>query len=73
LFICQVKLIKEPNTNWYYDINYFSPNEKGKIEDLIATTSGKSEDAETVWSDDTIEQEFDFLQTLGGEIEKHEM
>ncbi|HSZ84716.1 MAG TPA: hypothetical protein VK787_01725 [Puia sp.] len=73
LFICQVKLIKEPINGWYYNVNYFSPNEKGTIEHLIATTPEKSEDEETVWSDNTNEHELDFLQTLGREIEKHEM
>jgi hypothetical protein len=73
LFICKVKLIKESAAGWYYEIDYFSPNEKGKIEHLIATIPEKKEDEETIWSDNANENESDFLQTLGREIEKHEM
>jgi hypothetical protein len=73
LFICQVKFITESNAGWYYEIDYFSLNERGKIEHLIAETPEKNEDEETVWSDNGNEYEFDFLQTLGREIEKHKV
>jgi hypothetical protein len=73
LFICQVRLIKQSNDVCNYAVDYFSPNERGKIEHLVATSPEKNEDEETVWSDSTNEHELDFLQTLGKEIEKHEM
>jgi hypothetical protein len=72
LFIGQVKLIKEINNNWNYTIDYFSPNEKGHLERLIANV-GKNEGEETFWSDQTDDHEPDFLQTLGKSIEEHEV
>jgi hypothetical protein len=72
LFICQVKLLKEAESNSYFNIDYFSPNEKGHIEHLTATP-GKDGSEKTTWSEPTGKQEFDFLQTLGKAIEKQEM
>jgi hypothetical protein len=72
LFICQVKLITEINNNWYYTIDYFSPNEKGHVERLVAKIE-KDEGEETFWSEQSNEHEPDFLQTLGKVIEKHEI
>jgi hypothetical protein len=72
LFICQVKLIKEINDDWHYTIDYFSPNEKGHVEWLVAKTE-KDEGEETFWSDQSNEHDPEFLQALGKAIEKHEM
>ena len=72
LFICQVKLLKEAESNSYFNIDFFSPNERGHIEKLTAIP-GKDGSEETVWSEPTGEHEFDFVQTLGKAIEKHEM
>ena len=70
LFICQVKLIKEINNDRYYTIDYFSPNEKGHVEKLVAKIE-KDGGEETFWSDQSNEHEPDFLQTLGKAIEDH--
>jgi hypothetical protein len=72
LYICQVKLMKEPNTDSYFVVEYFSPNEKGNISKLEAKP-GKDGSEKTEWFEAGKEHEHDFLQTLGAKIEEREM
>lgn len=68
LFICQVSMVNQEN-NRCYDVEYFSPNEKGRIECLKGDTNHAAN--ATLWSADRSDAKMDFLQILGKAIEEH--
>jgi hypothetical protein len=72
LYVCQVRLIGGTNEESFFTIEYFSPNEKGNIP-VLKAIPGKDGSEKTIWSSPDKELEYDFLQTIGAGIEKHEM
>ena len=69
-YICQVKLIGE-NEDSFFQIEYFSPNEKGNISQLSQIPASDGAGI-AQWVETNGRHESAFLQTIGREIEKHE-
>ncbi len=72
LYICQVRLMKEKQDDSYFNITYYSPNEKGDIQRLVAIP-GKDGSEKTTWQEQDHKHDPEFLQALGAAIEKREL
>lgn len=68
LYICQVKVEGTPDDS-FYEVEYFSPNEKGTIEKLVAHSPADGTEA-VQWLAAGAKENPLFIQALGEAIEK---